>query len=107
MLKGFGDMMKQAQAMQGNMQKMQDEVAQLEVIGQSGGGMVTVVLNGKYAAKKVTIDDSLVGDDKEMLEDLIAAAINDAARKVESVTQEKYADAMGGMQLPPGFKMPF
>jgi nucleoid-associated protein EbfC len=107
MLKGFGDMMKQAQAMQGDLQKMQEDMLKEEITGQSGGGMVTVVLNGKYAAKRVSIDDSLVGDDKDMLEDLVTAAINDAVQKVERVTQEKYAGALGGIQLPPGMKLPF
>jgi nucleoid-associated protein EbfC len=106
MLKGLGDMMKQAKAMQGNMEKMQEEMTSLEVTGQSGGGLVSVVLNGKYAAKKVSIDDTVI-DDKEMLEDLVTAAINDAVQKVEKTTQEKYSDAMSGVSLPPGMKLPF
>ena len=79
----------------------------LEVTGQSGGGLVTVVMNGKYAAKRVSIDDSLVGDDRDMLEDLVTAAINDAVQKVEKKTQEKYSDALSGVSLPPGMKLPF
>ena len=107
MIKGLGDMMKQAKAMQGNMEKMQEEMTSLEVTGQSGGGLVTVVMNGKYAAKRVSIDDSLVGDDRDMLEDLVTAAINDAVQKVEKKTQEKYSDALSGVSLPPGMKLPF
>ena len=104
---GIGSLMKQAQKMQENMQKMQEEVAQLEVEGQSGGGMVKVVMTGRHDVKRVSIDDSLMGDDKDMLEDLIAAAVNDAVRQVEKTSQDKMSSVTGGMDLPPGFKMPF
>jgi len=100
-------LMKQAQAMQDNMKKMQDQLASIEVEGQSGAGLVKVVMSCKHDVKRVTIDPSLVGDDKDMLEDLVAAAFNDAVRKVETTTQEKMAGATAGMPLPPGFKMPF
>ncbi|GGI18006.1 MAG: YbaB/EbfC family nucleoid-associated protein [Oxalicibacterium faecigallinarum] len=100
-------LMKQAQAMQDNMKKMQEQLALIEVEGQSGAGLVKVVMSCKHDVKRVTIDPSLVGDDKDMLEDLVAAAFNDAVRKVESTTQEKMAGATAGMPLPPGFKMPF
>ena len=104
---GIGNMMKQAQMMQANMQKAQAEIAAMEVTGESGGGMVKVTMNGRHEARRVQIDPSMPLDDREMLEDLVAAAINDAAQRVESVTQEKMAGVMGGMNLPPGFKMPF
>lgn len=104
---GIGNLMKQAQAMQENMQKMQQEVANMEVEGQAGGGMVKVTMTGRHDVKRVQIDDSLLGDDKDMLEDLIAAAVNDAVRQVEKVTQDKMAGLTGGMNLPPGFKLPF
>jgi len=106
-MKGIGNMMKQAQQMQANMEKMQAEVANMEITGQSGGGMVSVVMTGKHDIKRVNIDDSLMGDDKEMLEDLIAAAVNDAVRQVEKVTQERFSGMTAGMNLPAGFKMPF
>ncbi len=104
---GIGNLMKQAQQMQENMQKMQEEVAQLEVEGQSGGGMVKIIMTGRHDVKRVSIDDSLMGDDKDMLEDLIAAAVNDAVRQVEKSSQDKMSSVTGGMDLPPGFKMPF
>ncbi|MBC7984751.1 MAG: YbaB/EbfC family nucleoid-associated protein [Candidatus Obscuribacterales bacterium] len=104
---GIGNMMKQAQQLQANMQRAQAEIANLEVTGESGGGMVKVLVNGKHEAKRVQIDKSLMSDDKEMLEDLIAAAINDSVRKLEQATQEKMSSAMAGMQLPPGMKLPF
>lgn len=100
-------LMKQAQAMQQNMQKMQEELAQTIVEGQSGAGMVTVLMNCKFYVSRVSIDPALMGDDKEMLEDLITAAFNDAARKAESTTQEKMNSISAGLPLPPGFKMPF
>ncbi|MDT8309810.1 MAG: YbaB/EbfC family nucleoid-associated protein [Methylophaga sp.] len=99
---GLGNMMKQAQQMQANMQKAQEELANIEVTGQAGAGMVKVVMTGKHDVKRVQIEDSLYKDDKDMLEDLIAAAINDAVRQVETTTQER----MAGM-LPPGMKLPF
>ncbi len=104
---GLGNLMKQAQQMQANMQKAQEEIASLEVIGESGGGLVKVTMTGRHEARRVEIDDSLVGDDKDMLEDLIAAAINDAAHKVESVTQERMSGLTAGMTLPAGMKLPF
>jgi len=105
----LGNLMKQAQKMQENLQKAQQEIAQLEIAGEAGGGLVKVVLTGRYEARRVSIDDSLLTDDKDMLEDLVAAAINDAVRKVEQTTQEKIAGMAGGMGLPLGgdFKLPF
>ncbi len=109
MLKGgIGNLMKQAQAMQASMEKAQAEIAQLEVTGESGGGMVKITMTGKHEARRVQIDPTLVtGDDREMLEDLVAAAINDATRRVEAATQEKMSSVVGGMNLPPGMKLPF
>ena len=104
---GLGNLMKQAQAMQDNMKKMQDEVANMEVEGQAGGGMVKVTMTGRHDIKRVHIDGSLMGDDKEMLEDLVAAAVNDAVRQVEKTTQDKMSGITGGIDLPPGFKLPF
>ena len=104
----IGQLMKQAQAMQDNMQKMQDQLAQLEVEGQSGAGMVKVQMTCKYDVKRVTIDPSLVGDDKEMLEDLVAAAFNAAVRKAEETSAEKMGKLTAGMPgLPGGMKFPF
>jgi DNA-binding YbaB/EbfC family protein len=104
---GIGNMMKQAQALQANMQKAQAEIAALEVVGESGGGMVKITMNGKHEAKRVQLDPSVPLDDREMIEDLMAAAINDAAQRVEVATQQRMSSVMGGMNLPPGFKMPF
>lgn len=104
---GIGKLMKQAQEMQANMQKAQEELANMEVTGQSGGGMVTVVMTGRHDVKRVSIDDSLMSDDKEMLEDLLAAAVNDAVRQVESNSSEKMSGMTDGLNLPGGFKMPF
>ena len=106
-MKGLGNIMKQAQQMQANMQKAQEEMANIEVMGQSGGGMVKVTMTCRHDVKRIEIDDSLVGDDKEMLEDLVAAAVNDAVRQVEKTTQERMADMTAGMGLPPGMKLPF
>jgi nucleoid-associated protein EbfC len=103
----IGNMMKQAQAMQANMQKVQAEIANLEVVGESGGGMVKVTMSGKHEVKRVTIEPQVIGEDREMLEDLVAAAINDAVHKVEAASQQKMSSVMAGMQLPPGFKLPF
>lgn len=103
----LGNMMKQAQMMQENMQKMQEKLTTIEVEGQSGAGMVKIVMTCRHDVKRISIDDSLIGDDKEMLEDLIAAAFNDAVRRVESTTQEKMAELTSGLGLPPGFKLPF
>jgi DNA-binding YbaB/EbfC family protein len=100
-------LMKQAQAMQDNMKKMQDQLATIEVEGQSGAGMVKVTMTCKNYVKRVSIDPSLLGEDRDMLEDLVAAAFNDAVRKAEATTQEKMAGISAGMPLPPGFKMPF
>jgi DNA-binding YbaB/EbfC family protein len=100
-------LMKQAQQMQENMKKMQEQLASTEVEGQSGAGMVKVVMTCRHDVKRVTIDESLLKDDKDMLEDLIAAAVNDAVRRVESTVQEKMAGVTAGLPLPPGFKMPF
>ncbi|MEF3193509.1 MAG: YbaB/EbfC family nucleoid-associated protein [Halothiobacillaceae bacterium] len=104
---GLGQLMKQAQKMQENLQKTQEEIARMEVTGESGGGLVKVVMTGRHEVRRVVIDPSLIGDDKEMLEDLIAAAMNDAARKVEAETQSRMAAITSGMPMPPGFKMPF
>ncbi|MCC5851617.1 MAG: YbaB/EbfC family nucleoid-associated protein [Alkalimonas sp.] len=104
---GMGNMMKQAQAMQEKMQKVQQEIANMEVTGEAGAGMVKVTMTGSHQVKRVHLDDSLMEDDKEMLEDLIAAATNDAVRRVEETNREMMAQVAGGMQLPPGFKMPF
>jgi DNA-binding YbaB/EbfC family protein len=100
-------LMKQAQQMQDNMKKMQDELADIEVEGQSGAGLVKVTMTCKHEVKRVTIDPSLLSDDKDMLEDLVAAAVNDAVRRVETTVQEKMASVTAGMPMPPGFKMPF
>jgi DNA-binding YbaB/EbfC family protein len=100
-------MMKQAQAMQENMKKMQEQLASIEVEGQSGAGLVKVTMTCKNDVKRVSIDPSLLADDKDMLEDLVAAAFNDAVRKAEAMTQDKMGGLTAGMQLPPGFKMPF
>ena len=102
----MGNMMKQAQMMQERLQKAQAEIASMEVTGESGAGMVKVTMNGSHEVRRVEIDDS-VFDDKEIAEDLIAAAFNDATRRVEVQSKEKLSAVTGGMQLPPGFKMPF
>ena len=98
--------MKQAQKMQEDMQKAQEELANMEVTGQSGGGMVKVVMTGRHDVKQVEIDKSLMGDDKEMLEDLLAAAVNDAVRQVEKTSQEKMSGMTAGMNVPAGMKLP-
>ena len=103
---GLGQLMRQAQKMQESMQKAQEEMVNMEVTGEAGGGMVSVTMNCKYDVRRVSIDDSLVGDDREMLEDLVAAAMNDATRKVEETVQEKMAGLGAGMNLPAGFKLP-
>ena len=108
MMKGqIAGLMQQAQKMQENMKRLQDELAQLEVEGQAGAGMVKVVMTFKNQVRRVIIDPSLVGDDRDMLEDLVAAAFNDAVRRVETTTQEKMAGLTTGMPMPPGFKLPF
>jgi DNA-binding YbaB/EbfC family protein len=103
----LGDMMKKAQEMQENLQKTQRELANKEVTGESGGGMVTVLMRGTHEVNRVSIDPSLIDEDKEMLEDLIAAAINDAVHKVEKSNQQAMQEMTSGLNLPPGFKMPF
>ena len=104
---GMGNLMKQAQQMQEKMAKAQEQLAKMEVIGESGAGMVKVTMTGGHSVRRVDIDDSLMEDDKEMLEDLISAAFNDAVRRVEEQNKEKMGSLTGGMQLPPGMKMPF
>jgi len=104
---GIGQLMKQAQEMQANMKKAQDEMASLSVTGESGAGMVRITMTCQHQVKSVEIDDSLVGDDKEMLEDLIVAAFNDSIRKVEKTVQEKFSGMASGLNLPPGMKLPF
>lgn len=104
---GFGNIMKQAQQMQEQMQKAQEELVNVEVTGEAGAGMVKVTMTGRHDVKHVEIDPSLLEDDKEMLEDLLAAAINDANRRVETATQEKMSEMTAGMGLPAGFKLPF
>ena len=106
-MKGIGQLMKQAQQMQANVEKAQAELAALEVEGQAGGGMVKVRVTCKHEVRAVSIEDSLVGDDKDMLEDLIGAAFNDANRKIEIAVQERMSAVTGGLQLPPGMKLPF
>jgi hypothetical protein len=103
----LGDMMKKAQEMQENMQKAQAEMATREVIGEAGGGMVSVVMRGTHEVNRVTIDPSLVGEDMEMLEDLVAAAVNDAVHKIEKTNQTAMQEMTAGLNLPPGFKLPF
>jgi nucleoid-associated protein EbfC len=100
-------LMKQAQAMQDNMKKAQEEIAKLEVEGQEGAGLVKVLMTGRHDVKRVTIDPTLLTEDKDMLEDLVAAAVNDAVRKVEAASQEKMAGLTAGLPMPPGFKLPF
>jgi DNA-binding YbaB/EbfC family protein len=106
-MKGLSQLMRQAQEMQANMQKAQNELAAIEVEGVAGGGMVKVVVTCKHEVRRVTIEDSVLRDDKEMLEDLIAAALNDANRKVEQTVQQKLSSVTGGMGLPAGLKLPF
>ncbi len=103
---GLGNLMKQAQAMQENMRKAQEQLASIEVMGNSGGGMVSVTMTCRYDVKRVQIDPSLMKDDKEVLEDLVAAAVNDAVRKVEQTTQEKMSGLTAGLNIP-GMKLPF
>jgi nucleoid-associated protein EbfC len=108
MMKGnIGGLMKQVQQMQENMQKMQEKLAEVEVEGVAGAGMVKVVMTCRHDVKRVNIDQGLLSDDKEMLEDLLAAAVNDAVRRVESTVQEKMASVTAGLPLPPGMKLPF
>ena len=103
---GLGQVLKQAQQMQENLQRAQEEIAKLEVTGEAGGGMVRVTLTGRYDARQVSIDPSLLGYDRDMLEDLVAAAINDAVRKVERESKSRLAGLTAGLELPPGMKLP-
>lgn len=108
MFKGnMGNLMKQAQKMQEDMQKMQEELANAEVTGVSGAGMVEIVMTGRHDVRSVKLDDSLMSEDKELLEDLVAAAVNDAVRKIEENSKDKMGSVTAGMQLPPGMKLPF
>jgi len=102
---GLGNLMKQAQKMQSEMAKAQEELARAEITGQAGGGLVSVVMNGKHEVRRVSVDDSLLQDDKDMLEDLIAAAINDAVHKVEQEMKDRFSGLASGMGLPPGMKL--
>ncbi len=104
---GIGNLMKQAQQMQADMQKAQAEIADMQIEGQSGAGLVKVLMNGQHEALRVTIDDSLLSDDKEMLEDLVAAAVNDASQKLAAATTERMSGLTAGIELPAGMKMPF
>jgi len=106
-MKGLGDMMKQAQQMQEQLQKAQEEAQSKTVLGESGAGLVQVEMNGRHDVSRVNIDQSLLSEDKEILEDLLAAAVNDAVRKVEANTQDMMSSLTDGMKMPPGFKMPF
>ena len=106
-MKGLSQIMRQAQEMQANMQKAQDELASIEVEGAAGGGMVKVIVTCRHEVRRITIEDSLLKGDKEMLEDLIAAAFNDANRKVEQTVQQKMSMVTGGLGLPGGLKLPF
>jgi nucleoid-associated protein EbfC len=107
MKNALGNIMQQAQKMQEDLKRAQEELAMQQVLGESGGGLVTIVMTGKREARKVTIDPSLLGDDKDMLEDLVAAAINDAVNKVGKMKKEKMASITAGLPIPPGFQMPF
>ena len=107
MMNNMGDLMKKAQQMQEQMQKAQEEIAKAEVTGESGAGLVKVTMNGRHDVKKVEIDPSLLSEDKEILEDLLPAAVSDAVRRVEANQKEKMSGMMSGMGRPPGFKMPF
>jgi DNA-binding YbaB/EbfC family protein len=104
---GIGQLMKQAQQMQADMKRAQEEMASISVTGESGAGAVRITMTCRHQVQSLQIDDSLVGDDKEMLEDLIVAAFNDALRKVETTVQEKFAGMASGLGLPPGLKLPF
>jgi len=104
---GLGNLMKQAQEMQANLQKAQEEIAGMQVTGESGAGLVRVTMNGRHEVKRVEIDPSLLAEEKEMLEDLIAAACNDANLRVEKMSKERMSGLASGLNLPPGFKLPF
>lgn len=104
---GLGNLMKQAQKLQQDMQRAQEEIANMEITGEAGGGMVTVIMTGRHELRRVSIDPELFKDDREMVEDLVAAAVNDAVRKLERQSQEKMSSMTAGLPLPPGMKMPF
>ena len=104
---GIGNLMKQAQKMHEDMQKAQEELKNLEVEGQAGGGLVKIIMTGKHEVRKVQIEDSLLSDDKDMLEDLIAAAMNDASNKMEQLTKDQFSGLASGLNLPAGMKLPF
>jgi hypothetical protein len=104
---GIGNLMKQAQQMQERVKQAQEELTSMEVEGQAGSGMVKVLMTGQHQVKRISLDDSLLQDDKEMLEDLLVLAVNDAVKKIESASQEKMSKATAGMPLPPGMKLPF
>jgi hypothetical protein len=104
---GMGNLMKQAQQMQEKMAKAQEELAKMEVTGESGAGLVKVTMTGSHSVRRIEIDQGLYEDDKDMIEDLVAAAFNDAVRRVEEQNKDKMGALTGGMQLPPGMKMPF
>lgn len=103
----IGNLMKQAQKMQTEMQRVQEEIARAEVTGEAGGGLVKVVMTGRHDLRSVAIDEALMGDDKSMVEDLVAAAVNDANRRVEAMSKEKMAEVTAGLDLPPGLNLPF
>ncbi|KAF3977456.1 MAG: YbaB/EbfC family nucleoid-associated protein [Methylococcales symbiont of Iophon sp. n. MRB-2018] len=107
MKNALGNIMQQAQKMQENVKKAQDELVAMQIQGEAGAGLVSILMTGKHEVRKVTIDDSLLADDKDMLEDLVAAAINDAVHKVSKIKKEKMSEVTAGMPLPPGFQMPF
>ena len=104
---GMGDLMKQAQQMQEKMQRLQEDVANIEVTGEAGAGLVKITMTGRHDVRKVDIDSSLMAEDKEIVEDLVAAAMNDAVRRAEKAQQDKMSELTAGMPLPPGFKFPF
>ncbi len=104
---GLDQLMKQAREMQANMQEAQEELARTEVVGEAGGGMVKVHMNCKHEVRSIELDDSLLGDDREMLEDLVAAAVNDGVRKVAAIIQKKFSGMASGLNLPPGMQIPF
>lgn len=107
MKNALGNIMQQAQKMQENIKNAQEELAAMQIKGESGGGMVSILMTGKREVRKVVIDESLIGDDKDMLEDLVAGAINDAIRKVAKMKKEKMSEVTAGLPIPPGFQMPF
>jgi len=104
---GIGQLMQQAQRMQENLKRAQEEISRIEVTGQAGGGMVSVTMSGRHEVRRVAIDRKILAEDPDMAEDLVAAAFNDAVNKVAAASQERMGDVAGGMELPPGFKLPF